>query len=323
MKIRPIQHSDNAVNREHAALGIPPSDADRIATPRWRSMPVLLLGTLVLLAGLVYTIGHLDTASQSQFAGVAQRVLTSPEFWAAVAVGFAAQAIDGALGMAYGISSTTFLIGTGASPAAASAAVHIAEVFTTGFSGASHFKLGNVDKKLFRRLVIPGVIGGVAGAYLLTSIDGKLLKPFIAAYLLILGLVILRKAFLGSRPRPQGELKHVSKLALTGGFVDAVGGGGWGPVVTSTLVGRGNDPRTTIGSVNAAEFFIALATGGAFLLWAEVDHWILIAGLIFGGLFAAPFAAVLVKKLSTRTLLWLVGSLISLLSCYNLYKALA
>lgn len=322
MKIRPIQHSDNAINREHAQLGIPPSDAD-VATPVWRSKPALGIGLLVLLTLLVYALSHTDAGTRSKAALIAQHVLTSPEFWAAVAVGFAAQAIDGALGMAYGISSTTFLIGTGASPAAASAAVHIAEVFTTGFSGASHFKLGNVDKKLFRRLVIPGVIGGITGAYLLTSIDGKLLKPFIAAYLLLLGLHILRKAWIGSRPRPQGELKHVSKLALTGGFVDAVGGGGWGPVVTSTLVGRGNDPRTTIGSVNAAEFFIALATGGAFLLWAEVDHWILIAGLVFGGLFAAPFAALLVKKLPARTLLWLVGGLISLLSCYNLYKALA
>ncbi|WP_297571971.1 sulfite exporter TauE/SafE family protein [uncultured Deefgea sp.] len=327
MKIRHPDLSDSPENRQHQAIGLPPLDT-AIGSERrlWQSKRLAGLTLLIAMAVSVYIAQHLlqgqSAVLGNQLLLAAQQVISSPQFWAAVAVGFAAQAIDGALGMAYGISSNTFLIGVGASPAAASAAVHVAEVFTTGFSGLSHLKFGNVDKALFRRLVIPGVIGGVAGAYLLTSIDGHLIKPYIAAYLLLMGLYILRKAWLATHPKPHSsEIKHVSPLALLGGFVDAVGGGGWGPVVTSTLVGRGNDPRKTIGTVNAAEFFIAFSTAGAFLLWAEMEHWLLVAGLIVGGLFAAPFAAWLCHKLNARTLLWLVGTLISLLSAFNLYIA--
>ncbi|QLI80439.1 sulfite exporter TauE/SafE family protein [Chitinibacter fontanus] len=325
MKIRHPDLSDSPENLEHQALGLPPLDT-AIGSERrfWQRKRYLGLAILILVTAISFTLQNVDLpAHQSVLSGI-ERVLTSPAFWAAVAVGFAAQAIDGALGMAYGISSNTFLIGVGASPAAASAAVHVAEVFTTGFSGLSHLKFGNVDKALFKRLVIPGVIGGVTGAFLLTNIDGKLIKPYVAAYLLLMGLYILRKAWLATHPKPHSDaVKHVAPLALLGGFVDAVGGGGWGPVVTSTLVGRGTDPRKTIGSVNAAEFFIAFSTAGAFLLWAEMEHWILVAGLIVGGLFAAPFAAWLCHKLPARTLLWFVGGLITLLSAYNLYKALA
>ena len=324
MKIRHPDLSDTVENLEHAAIGIPPLDTAVGGELRfWQRKRYLGLALLLLVTAIGFALQHLDEPLQPSFTLGIERVLSSPEFWAAVAVGFAAQAIDGALGMAYGISSNTFLIGVGASPASASAAVHVAEVFTTGFSGLSHLKFGNVDKALFRRLVIPGVVGGVAGAYLLTSIDGKLIKPFIAAYLLLMGLYILHKAWRASHPKAHShEIKHVSKLALLGGFVDAVGGGGWGPVVTSTLVGRGNDPRKTIGTVSAAEFFIAFSTAGAFLLWAQMEHWLLVAGLIVGGLFAAPFAAWLCHKLNARTLLWLVGTLISLLSVFNLYKSL-
>ncbi|WP_028450431.1 sulfite exporter TauE/SafE family protein [Chitinibacter tainanensis] len=324
MKIRHPDLRDTAENREHAALGLPPLDtAIEVERRFWQSKRYLGLALLILVSLIGYTLQHAELGWQTSFASGAERVLTSPMFWAAVGVGFAAQAIDGALGMAYGISSNTFLIGIGATPASASAAVHVAEVFTTGFSGLSHLKFGNIDRALFKRLVIPGVLGGVFGAYLLTSIDGKAIKPFIAAYLLLMGLYILRKAWLAAKPKASsGEIRHVSKLALLGGFVDAVGGGGWGPVVTSTLVGRGNDPRRTIGTVNAAEFFIAFSTAGAFLLWAEMDHWLLVAGLIVGGLFAAPFAAWLCHKLPARSLLWLVGTLISALSVFNLYQAL-
>jgi len=167
-------------------------------------------------------------------------------------VGFLAQTIDGALGMAYGVSSNTFLLSVGIPPAAASASVHMAEVVTTGISGFAHWRLGNVDWKLVKRLLFPGVIGGVAGAYLLTAIDGDAIKPWIAAYLLIMGGVIIYKAFT-SQPRNKPDEYHgpnISWLGLFGGFCDAIGGGGWGPVVTSTLVARGKYPRMTIGSVN-------------------------------------------------------------------------
>ena len=172
-----------------------------------------------------------------------------------VLVGFVAQLIDGALGMAYGVSSNTFAQHQD-SPAAASASVHMSEVVTTGISGFSHCKLGNVDWKLVRRLLIPGVIGGVIGAYLLTSIDGNIIKPYIAAYLLVMGGVILYKAFTLVPKKKMDEYHgpNVSWLGLAGGFCDAIGGGGWGPVVTSTLVARGKHPRMTIGSVNFSGF---------------------------------------------------------------------
>lgn len=328
MKIRQPDFDPVPQNAEHAELGLPPLETKvtRVQSGPWGNKRFLLLGSslLVALAALIW-FAQSPIASQAPYGPIVtalQQLFSSPAFWSAVAVGFAAQAIDGALGMAYGISSTTFLLGVGASPAAASAAVHIAEVFTTGASGASHLRFGNVDRKLFLRLVFPGVIGGVAGAYVLTSIDGKMIKPVISAYLLAMGLYILLKAWRAASPR-KGNLNHAGKLALTGGFVDAVGGGGWGPLVTSTLVGRGNCPRITIGTVNTAEFFIALATAGSFAWFSDLTHLPLIAGLVFGGLFAAPFAAWLCHKVTARTLLWMVGTLISALSMFNLWKALA
>ena len=173
-------------------------------------------------------------------------------------VGFVAQMIDGALGMAYGVSSTTFLLSLGIPPAVASASVHTAEIFTSGISGFSHLRLGNVDKKLFKKLLIPGIVGGIVGAYILTSVPGKVMKPFVALYLLIMGLMILWKVLKKQVQEVEVRTKLIP-LGLAGGFFDAIGGGGWGPVVTSTLVMRGNHPRFTIGSVNLAEFFVTVA----------------------------------------------------------------
>jgi hypothetical protein len=238
-------------------------------------------------------------------------------------VGFIAQIIDGALGMAYGVSSNTFLLSLGIPPAAASASVHMAEVVTTGVSGISHWKLGNIDWKLVGRLLIPGVIGGVAGAYLLTSIDGNTIKPFISGYLLIMGIVILIKAFNQKEHRDNGvHTARVSVLGLIGGFFDAVGGGGWGPIVTTTLVARGKNPRTTIGSVNFSEFFVTLAESVTFVLTLSFSrYWQIILGLLLGGAIAAPLAARMTKKLPVRTLMILVGVLIVILSIRTIYLA--
>lgn len=323
MKIRDLDLSPSALNTEHQALGIPPVE-DFVSHPEQH--PVLraavwfaaltLASLLLFLAWRLFFGDHGSSGLE-----IIEATLRSPTFWSAVAVGFLAQAIDGALGMAYGITATTFLLSTGASPAAASASVHIAEVFTTGLSGISHAKLGNVNKSLFLRLLLPGIIGAVLGAVLITQFDGKVLKPFISAYLLLMGLYILRKAYRHVRQRQQP--RHVAPLALFGGFVDAAGGGGWGPVVTSSLIGSGSDPRTTIGSVNFAEFFLTIASATSFILLAgEPSTWMMVAGLVFGGLFAAPFAALLCKKLPARTLLTIVGCLITFISAYNIYKAL-
>lgn len=278
--------------------------------------------SLVLITLTIFVVSRFVLTNDSSTAlALIEQTLSDKMFWSAVAVGFLAQAIDGALGMAYGVTSTTFLLSAGASPAMASASVHIAEIFTTGVSGVSHAKLGNVNKKLFLRLLVPGMIGAVLGAVLVTQIDGKAMKPFISAYLLIMGIYILSKAWRKIKPRT-GEPKHVGKLALFGGFVDSAGGGGWGPVVTTSLVGSGNDPRTTIGSVNFAEFFLALAGAASFTLMIGTGVWLLVLGLVIGGLFAAPFAAMVTRSLKTRTLLILVGTLISIVSIFNLYKAL-
>lgn len=326
MKIRDLDLSSSPLNAEHEALGLPPVE-DYVSHPD--NHPILRsamwFAALVLIGLLLFLAWRLffgDNGGSSGFE-IIERTLHSPAFWSAVAVGFFAQVIDGALGMAYGITATTFLLSAGASPAAASASVHIAEVFTTGLSGISHVKLGNVSKSLFLRLLLPGIIGAVLGAVLITSFDGDVMKPFISAYLLLMGLYILRKAYRHVKQQPR-EPKHVAKLALFGGFVDAAGGGGWGPVVTSSLLGSGSDPRTTIGSVNFAEFFLTITSAASFILLAgQPDTWMMVAGLVFGGMFAAPLAALLCKKLSARTLLTIVGCLITLISAYNIYSSLS
>jgi hypothetical protein len=233
-----------------------------------------------------------------------------------IGAGFLAQTIDGALGMAYGISSTSLLLSLGVSPAAASASVHIAEVFTSGASGLSHWKFGNVNKKLFRLLLIPGIIGAITGAYILSSFDGKIIKPYISVYLLVMGFVVIGKAL--RKKAPKKKTKYVGPLALLGGFVDAVGGGGWGPVVTSTLIGSGRDPRYTIGSVNTAEFFIAAAGAGMFTLMIGVDNWRVIIGLLLGGVIASPFAAYVCGKINPKVLMVIVGIVIIALSVRNI-----
>ncbi|GAB4421305.1 MAG: hypothetical protein Kow00106_18150 [Anaerolineae bacterium] len=234
-----------------------------------------------------------------------------------VAVGFAAQMIDGALGMAYGVSSTTFLLSTGVGPALASASVHMAEVFTTLVSGLAHLRFGNVDRTLFRKLVVPGVLGGVLGAYVLSELPGDTIKPYVAIYLMLMGLRILWKAWRQQEKSAQG-VRHILPLGLAGGFFDAIGGGGWGPIVTSTLVANGHNPRTSVGSVNAAEFFVTFSQSVVFLVTIKLANWEIIAGLIAGGVIAAPLAALVCRRLSARKLMFFVGVLIVALSLRTL-----
>lgn len=236
-----------------------------------------------------------------------------------VVVGFLAQLIDGALGMAYGVSSNTFLLSLGIPPVISSSSVHIAEIFTTGVSGFSHFKFGNIDKKLFLKLILPGVFGGILGAYLLTQIPGSIIKPFIAIYLAIMGVMILVK-LLGKKQYTEVN-KGLRPLAVIGGFFDAIGGGGWGPIVTSTLVANGNHPRFTIGSVNASEFFVTLAEAITFVALLGIVRWPIVLGLIIGGVVAAPFAAFLCKKLPPRLLMLITGSVVIILSVRTMILA--
>ncbi|MFN8354383.1 MAG: sulfite exporter TauE/SafE family protein [Spirosomataceae bacterium] len=236
--------------------------------------------------------------------------------------GFIAQMIDGALGMAYGVSATTFLMSFGVSPAAASASVHASEIFTSGVSGLSHLKFGNVNKKLFRHLLLPGVIGSIIGAYVLSSLEdySNYIKPIVSVYTLYLGVRIIIKAWLKSAKRK--PIKRLGLLAFAGGTLDAIGGGGWGPVVSSTLIANGRNPIYTIGSVNLAEFFVSLASSVTFIMFMGLSHWQVILGLILGGTIAAPFAALIVRKIPVRPMFIFVGVVVIIVSLRILVKAL-
>lgn len=238
-----------------------------------------------------------------------------------ILIGFAAQMIDGALGMAFGVISNTLLLSMGVPPAAASAGVHAVESFTTAASGISHAIHRNVNWTLLARLAIPGVIGGIAGAYLLTNIDGEVAKPFILAYLTILGCVILYK---GLRYPPRArQPKIIEPLGLIGGFLDAAGGGGWGPMVTSNLLIQGASPRETVGTVNTAEFFLTTTISATFLLTLGWEAFtIATVGLLIGGVIAAPFGALLARRVPARALLIVVGVVIVLTSGFSLTRTM-
>jgi uncharacterized membrane protein YfcA len=240
------------------------------------------------------------------------------EMWFFILAGFVAQLVDGALGMAYGLTATTFLLSFGVVPATASATVHAAEVFTTGVSGLSHHYFGNVDKKLFLKLVIPGVLGAAVGAYLLASLPGEGMAPFISAYLLIVGVVVIVKAFKAFPPI--AVTRHIAPLGFFGALIDAMGGGGWGPIVASTLLARGSHARITVGTVNAAEFFITLSASIVFLVTLGLQNGYIILGLALGGILAAPLGAYMVKRISLKPLMVGVGLLIVFLSLRTLVK---
>ena len=243
------------------------------------------------------------------------------DFLLYVTVGLVAQMVDGAVGMAYGVTSSSVLLSFGMPPATASACVHASETFTTAASGAAHWKLGNVDKKLIARLAVPGMIGGALGAYVLSNISGDTIKPIITIYLLLMGVYIVWKA-LQPPPVMHEPPRHVEPLGFVGGFVDSIGGGGWGPIVTSALIGQGTTPRYAIGTVNLAEFFVTLTVTLTFLFTIGLELWPIIAGLVLGGILAAPFAALVTKHLPDKPLMIIVGCVIVLLSLRTLLVAL-
>lgn len=236
--------------------------------------------------------------------------------------GFIAQMIDGALGMAYGVSATTFLLSFGVSPAVASMSVHASEIFTSGVSGLMHLKFGNVNSKLFKVIVLPGVIGSILGAYILTEFENynDYIKPVVGTYTLILGIVIIVKVVRKHQKRK--KIKHVGWLATVGGFLDAIGGGGWGPVVSSTLIASGKTPRLVIGSVNLAEFFVSLASSFTFFTLIGGSGWQTILGLILGGVCAAPIAAHLSKKLNVKAMMIFVGIVVIIVSLRIIYMSI-
>ncbi|MEO6715668.1 MAG: sulfite exporter TauE/SafE family protein [Novosphingobium sp.] len=238
-----------------------------------------------------------------------------------IAVGFAAQLVDGALGMAFGVISNTLLVGVlGVAPALASQRVHLVECFTTATSGISHLLHGNVDKRLFLQLLVPGVVGGMLGAYVLSSLDASVVKPLVLLYLSGIGIYLLVRGIF--YPPKIRDAKLIWPLGLFGGFLDAAGGGGWGPVVTSNLLIQGADPRKVVGTVNTVEFFLTITVSAAFIFRLGIaDVAGATLGLLIGGLLAAPLGAWAAKHFPAKQMLILVGIVLTLTSAYGVFKA--
>lgn len=242
----------------------------------------------------------------------------NPMFYWFLIGGFIFAMIDGAIGMSYGVTSTSFSLAMGVPPASASMGVHLSEILSNGIAGWMHYRFGNVNWKLFRILLVPGIIGAVAGAYLLSSLEhySHYTNPLVSLYTLILGLVILSKAFKANRNHkdPKGKIKKISLLGLFGGFIDAVGGGGWGSIVLSSLIAGGRNPRFSLGTVKITRFFIALMSSLTFITMLNGAHWEAVAGLVIGSALASPIAARVSNKISVKTIMVSVGVLVVLVS---------
>jgi hypothetical protein len=246
--------------------------------------------------------------------GAADRVPID-DFLVYVFIGFVAQLVDGSIGMAYGMITMSFLLAMGTPPLLANSSVQLAKVFTTGTSGLSHWRYGNVERRMLILLATFGIVGAIAGALLATSVSDTLLAPLVAVYLFAMGLRMLWQ-ITRRQPVTAKTVAQLPLLGMTGGFLNAVGGSGWGPVVTSTLLARGGDPRLSIGSVSVAEFFVSLVT--SFVLISHIDvaniQWQMVVGFIIGGMIAAPLAAYLCGRLPARALITMVSLMIMLLS---------
>ena len=242
------------------------------------------------------------------------------EFWLLLAIGFFAQLIDGTLGMAYGVLTNTALLTMGLPPAQASALVHTAEIFTTGASAASHIYHRNVDWRMVLRLGVTGVLGAILGAWILSNIDVSAARRYVYIYLLLMGCYILLKSFqIAVERKLQGA--WVPPVGFVGGFLDASGGGGWGGVMTTTLIGAGGAPRQTVGSVNTTEFFVTVAAATTFFIELGASPLQHLAPLVLGGVLAAPVGGWAVKHISARALMILVGTLIVVLSLWQIGRA--
>lgn len=281
---------------------------------QWRRLAarLVLVFTLMVLGHIV--ISFLPLPSLAAVWGAVKPAFDQ-QFLFYCLTGVIAQTINGALGMGYGVTSAIGLMSLGVNPVVISASIHTSEVITSGASGYSHYKFGNVNKKLFRHLVVPGIVGAIMGVALLVFLGekaGKSLLPIVAIYAMFLGYKILMRAF-----RPDAKTKKIRRigwLAWSGGLLDSFGGGGWGPLVNSALIAKGRSPRYTIGSASLAEFFITLASAVAFLIVTGVGHWQVVLGLMIGGTVVSPFAAKLTGKLPAKTMMICVGVVVILWS---------
>ncbi|MBM3176826.1 MAG: sulfite exporter TauE/SafE family protein [Bacteroidetes bacterium] len=290
-----------------------PSGTPSEAT-RWKTLARLIAYSV----GLVLIISFWFAWSDEGFSG-----LNKTDFTFLLVAGFLAQLVDGALGMGYGITGATILLSSGVNPAMISAGIHTSELFSSGLSGYSHYRFGNVDKNLFRQLLVPGVIGSIIGAILIIVLGnelGSMVRPLLAAYTLFMGVTLLVRAF--RTIQHEKDFNNYRVLAGAGGFLDAFAGGGWGPVVTSTLISKGHTPNTTIGTVSLTEFFVTLASSITFVFFLGISHWQVIAGLILGGLIAAPVAALIAGRIPRKIAMVSLGILVVIWSARILFTLL-
>ncbi|MGQ0827980.1 MAG: sulfite exporter TauE/SafE family protein [Bacteroidota bacterium] len=275
---------------------------------------------IMLIGHLLFTLFPLSKISSS-FLDLFNSIDSSILLY--ILGGFIAQMIDGALGMAYGVSVTTFLLSLGIptiTPAVASASMHASEVFTTGTSSLVYMRYKYVNNKLFRILLIPGALGAIAGAITVSYISKEyigIVKPFAALYTLTLGILIMRKA-LNLHIKNRKKIKHIQPVAAVGGFLDSVGGGGWGPIVTTTLIAGGRNMRYAVGSSHVAKFFVALISTITFMVMIGLSHWQIILGLVIGSMAAAPISIYMSTKISNKWGLILVGMLVIIVSLRSL-----
>jgi siroheme synthase-like protein len=311
----------NDITKVLAAKEVVPAKGKAEEKP-WKKIAygVLLAFFCMIVGRVVFSAISLEEASAQIGAYVST---IEPIFYWMIFAGFAAQMVDGALGMGYGVTSTTILMSLGVNLPAISGSIHTAEIFSSGMSGFSHYKFGNVNKKLFKVLLVPGVLGSIAGAYLLAKVGEEYadyVRPLLASYTLVLGARIIHTAFKKNKERQ--KVKKAGLLAGAGGFLDSFGGGGWGPLVTSTLIAKGRTPRFVIGTVSITEFFVTFASALTFFAMLGLSHLQIIIGLVIGGMVAAPLAARLAGKLPMKTMFIAVGSLVIIWSLRILLKPL-
>ncbi len=306
-----------AVGEEALSAVFPHQNLEQIRDQKWRRIATATMAAFGLL--LIFTVVSFYFPYHTWPQLVAD---VNPQFWTFVAVGFGAQLVDGLLGMGYGVVTQIFLMGIGVPLSAVSSSIHTAEVFAAGASGYSHYRFGNVNHRLFKALLVPGILGAIIGSALLVWVGSQYadyIKPLLAVYTLLLGVRILSRAFVKKSKRR--KVRNLGWLAWAGGFLDSFGGGGWGPLVTSTLIAKGKTPQYVIGSVSLTEFFVTLASAITFFSFIGLSHWLVVAGLIIGGVLAAPLSARLAGKLPVRLMFVLVGIIVMVWSLRVLLKA--
>jgi siroheme synthase-like protein len=283
-----------------------------------RNFKWLLWGTILLSIAIVVTVFWYK---EPEFQVYLQEI--NPAFYYFLIGGFIFALIDGAIGMSYGVTSTAFSLSMGVPPASASMGVHLSEILSNGIAGWMHYRMGNINWKLFRLLILPGILGAVTGAYLLSSLEhySHYTKPLVSVYTLILGGVILSKAYQAKQKKnTDKKIKKIGFLGLFGGFIDAVGGGGWGSIVLSSLIAGGRSPRFSLGTVKITRFFIALMSSLTFITMLNGAHWEAVAGLVIGSALAAPIAARVSNKISVKTIMVSVGIIVILVSLKSIFS---